>query len=248
MLTGKVVVITGAGSGLGREMAKAFCSRQAKVIGLGRSKEKLQQTADAIADGEFQSYSVDVGDAQQVSEAFADIIAKQGRIDILFNNAAVYPKINFLEETANQWSDALATNVSGVANCCKAVLPSMLQHNFGRIFNLGSWAHLGPIADSALYSCAKGAVHVLTKAIAVDLADHHPDTDVEIHEWIPGHLNTQMSDYTGMDPAIAAGWAVDIATKPPAPKKTSIYEQNWEWQPPKSLKQRILSTLCFGRT
>ncbi len=246
MLQDKVIVITGAGSGLGRELTKAFCAQKAKVIGLGRSLEKLNETASLVESGEFFPQVADVSYFSQVEQCFKNIITQHGRIDIVFNNAAVYPKVNFLDETASQWSDAVAINVNGLANTCKAALPSMIEQNFGRIFNLGSWAHLGPIADSAVYSCTKGAVHVMTKAIAVDVAHKHPEADVEIHEWIPGHLNTQMSDFTGMDPAMAAAWAVDIASKP-ASKKNSIFEQNWEWQPPKSLKQKIKSKVLFWK-
>lgn len=241
----KVVMITGAGGGLGREMAKAFCARGARVIGLGRSANKLEETKSIIGEGEFEAHCADVSNFAQVENVVAHILDTHGRIDVLFNNAAVYPKVTFLEESAQDFARALLINVAGVANTCKAVLPSMIENDFGRIFNLGSWADRAPIADSAVYSAAKGALHALTKAIAVDIAQH--DVDVEIHEWLPGRLNTQMSDFSGMDPAVAAAWAVEIASKPHASKKNCIYEQNWEWQPPKSLKQKLLSKILFWK-
>jgi short-subunit dehydrogenase len=121
----------------------------------------------------------------------------------------------------------------------------MIENDFGRIFNVGSWADREPIADSAAYSATKGALHALTKAIAVDVARH--DVDVEIHEWLPGRLNTQMSDFSGKDPAVAAQWAVQIASRPHASKKNCIYEHDAEWQPPRSLKQRLLSRILFWK-
>ena len=245
MLKDKVVVITGAGSGLGRELAKAFCQQGSKVIGLGRSLSKLEETKDEIGALEYAYYAMDVADYMQVRDVFKNIIDTYGRVDILFNNAAVYPKVNFLEESAEQWADAIAININGVANCCKAILPSMIEKKYGRIFNLGSWADLGPIEKSAAYSCTKGGLHALTKAIAVDIAEYN--LDIEVHEWIPGHLNTQMSEYTGMEPSIAAAWAVEIASKAHASKKNCIYEQNQEWQPPKSLKQKIKAKLMFWK-
>ncbi len=136
--------------------------------------------------------------------------------------------------------------MGGVANCCKAVIPQMVKQNSGKIFNLGSWAHLGPIADSAAYSATKGGVHSMTKAIAADLTALHPAANVEVHEWIPGHLNTQMSEYTGMEPALAASWGVDLVMRSGV-KKNSIFEQNWEWQPPKSLLGRIKAKLMFWK-
>lgn len=245
MLKDKVVVITGAGSGLGRELAKAFCLQGSIVLGVGRSPESLNATKDFIGDDKFEPSIVDVAHASEIQNFVQRTIEKHGRIDIVFNNAAVYPKVNFLSESAEAFAQAVGINVCGVANMCKAVLPSMIEKDYGRIFNLGSWADLGPIADSAAYSCTKGAMHALTKAIAADIADKN--VDVEIHEWIPGHLNTQMSDYTGMDPAVAAAWGVDIASRPHASKKNCIFEQNWEWQPPKSLKQKVVSKLLFWK-
>jgi len=244
-LNNKIVVITGAGSGLGRELAKAFCAAGAVVVGVGRTISKVEETAALITEGSFEPYALDVSDFLQVKDCFDSVVKKHGRIDILFNNAAVYPKINFLEETAEQWGSAVAINLSGVANCSKVVLPGMINQDYGRIFNVSSWAHLGPIANSAVYSCTKGAVHSLTKAIAADLA--HLNKNIEVHEWIPGHLNTQMSDYTGIEPSLSASWAVEIALKPDSPSKSCIYEQNWEWKPPKSLKQKIKAKLFFWR-
>lgn len=246
LLEDKVVVITGAGGGLGRELAKAFCAHGAKVIGLGRSTDKLTETKAIIGEGKFEIHCADVSDFTQVKNAVTRIIEKHGRIDVLFNNAAVYPKENFLEESARDFASALLINVAGVANTCKAALPSMIENNFGRIFNLGSWADRAPIADSAVYSASKGALHALTKAIAVDIA--HYNADVEIHEWLPGHLNTQMGDFSGMDPAVAGAWAVEIASKPHSSKRNCIYEHNWEWQPPKSLKKKLLSKVLFWKS
>jgi NADP-dependent 3-hydroxy acid dehydrogenase YdfG len=245
LLEDKIVVITGAGGGLGRELAKAFCARGARVMGLGRNIGKLDETASAIGKGYFEVYCADVSDFAQVKSAVAQILEAHGRIDLLFNNAAVYPKVNFLDESASDFAHALLINVAGVANTCKAVLPSMIENGFGRIFNLGSWADRAPIANSAVYSAAKGAVHALTKAIAADIAHH--DADIEVHEWLPGHLNTQMSEFTGMDPAVAAAWAVAIASMPHASRRSCIYEQNREWQPPKSIKQRLLSKILLWK-
>ncbi len=247
MLTNKVVMITGAGSGLGRELAKAFCDQGATVLGVGRNVEALKETGSQRSEGEFVPVVADVSDFTQVKNAVETLLAVHKRIDILFNNAAVYPKANFLHEDAADFASALAINMGGVANCCKAVLPAMIAQNFGRIYNLGSWAHLGPIADSAVYSATKGGVHSLTKGIAVDVDNAYPEADIEIHEWIPGHLNTQMSDYTGMEPALAASWAVEMASRPHASKKNSIFEQGWEWQPPRSLKQKIKAKLLFWK-
>lgn len=246
MLKNKVVVVTGAGSGLGRALSAAFCEQGARVIGLGRSLEALEQTQQSIETNKdlFSFYKTDVGDYKELQKTVGAILNEQGSIDYLFNNAAVYPKVNFMEESADDFAGAINTNIIGMANACKAVLPAMIKNQFGRIYNLGSWADLSPIADSAAYSASKGAVHSLTKAIAVDIAHHN--LDVEVHEWIPGHLNTQMSGYTGIDPALSASWGVMLAQRH-NDKKNCIFEQNFEWLPPKSLKQRVLAKLFFWK-
>lgn len=243
-LQDKVVLITGAGSGLGRELAKVFTEKGCQVVGFGRSLANLEET-QALCGENFSPLAVDVSLYEEVKRAVDYVVNKHQRIDILFNNAAVYPKINFLDESAEQWASALAINLGGVANCCKAVLPLMIENNFGRVFNVGSWADLGPIADSAVYSCSKGGLHALTKAIAIDIAHH--EVNVEVHEWIPGHLNTQMSAFTGMDPALPAKWGLELASRAASGKKNCIFEQNREWQPPKSFKQRLLAKVGLGK-
>jgi NADP-dependent 3-hydroxy acid dehydrogenase YdfG len=244
MLKNKVVLITGAGSGLGRALALAFCQEGCRVIGFGRQQKTLEETASSINSKSFSYNVVDVLNYEELSEQVKNVFEKYQAIDFLFNNAAVYPKVNFMDESAKEFSDAMAINIVGVANGCKAVLPIMLKQGDGRIYNLGSWADLSPIADSAAYSASKGAIHGLTKSIAIDIA--HLETQVEVHEWIPGHLNTQMSGYTGIDPSVSASWAVAIAQRVNI-RKNSLFDRDKEWLPPKSLKQKIKNKLQFWK-
>jgi len=244
MNTETTVVITGAGSGLGKALSQAFSDRGATVIGLGRSIEKLEDTKTSIQSDNFSFRQLDVSDFSAVTQCFEDIAEQHNTIDVLFNNAAIYEKVNFLDESAQDWADVIATNINGVANCCKAALPYMIKQSHGKIYNLGSWADKAPIKNSASYSASKGALHALTKAIAQDISDL--STDIEIHEWIPGHLNTQMSDYTGIAPEVSANWGATLASKK-YHKNNCIFVEDYEWQPPKSLKQRLKQKLFFWK-
>lgn len=240
-MNGKVVVITGAGSGLGRELAKIFVQLGAHVAGLGRSLDTLNETKSlVIQPDKFHCYSVDVSDFSSVASTIDSILDSFDRIDYLINNAAIYNKLNFLEERADVFAAAINTNIVGIANTCKAVLPAMISANFGTIVNVSSWAHKRPIANSASYSASKGAVHALTKAIATDV--ERDATDVTLVEWIPGHMNTQMSEFTGMNPAICAQWCADIIQSGIV-GNYAIYEGGQRWQEPLSFKKKIKKIL-----
>ncbi len=245
MRADSVVMITGCGSGLGRALCRAFVEAGCRVVGIGHREDTVRETERLVASDRFVALIADVSDYGAVEGAVADAIGRFGRIDVLFNNAAVYPRTSFLEETADDWSRAIAVNVNGVANGCKAVLPHMIAAGFGRIYNLGSFADISPIPNSAAYSASKGAIHALTKAIAQDLDG--VDADIEVHEWIPGHLNTRMSEFTGIDPAVSAGWAVQIAAIPHASRRSCLYENDHEWVPPRGIRQRLKDALLFWR-
>ena len=241
----RIIMITGVGSGLGRALSQAFIRDGHIVAGIARREENLCETQRIIGSERFFGYVADVANYSEVEAVVTECIATHGGIDVLFNNAATYPKISFLQERPEEWRRAIDVNVNGVANCCKAVLPGMIRSGAGRIFNVGSFADLNPIENSAAYSASKGAIRALTKAIARDLAGL--GVNVEVHEWIPGHLNTQMSGYTGMEPAEAARWAIALVSVPHARTKNCIFVNDREWLPPKGLRHRIVEKLLFWR-
>ncbi len=241
----KVIVITGAGSGLGRALSLGFSQRDATVLGLGSQESPLIETESLIRSKRFHRYVVDVSDADAVTKFVQLAIVKHGRIDVLINNAAVYPKISFLEQNAESWMKAISINLGGVANCCRVVLPIMMGQGYGRIINVGSFADLAPIKNSSAYAASKGGLRALTKAIGADMGNDYPD--IICVEWIPGHLNTQMSDFTGMDPADCVEWALKIINLPPGGRNSMIYEGDHEHIPPKSLRRRIKEKLMFWR-
>jgi NAD(P)-dependent dehydrogenase (short-subunit alcohol dehydrogenase family) len=239
-----VVVVTGVGRGLGKSLAETFVQDGAVVCGIARSADSLEKISNELSNENFFGLVADVTDYEQISAAFETVIDKYGKVDLLINNAAVYQKSNFLEESPQEWTAAILTNLSGVSYCCKAVLPHMIKAGSGRIFNVGSWADINPAPNSSAYSTSKGGLHALTKSIARDI--EHLNLPIEIHEWIPGHLNTRMSDFTGIDPSISAAWALKLS-RTAASKKNSVFENDYEWFPPKRIKERIKEKILFWR-
>lgn len=244
-ISDKIVVITGAGSGLGRALAMGFVQRGATVIGLGRSDASLSETGSLIGNNRFSRHAVDVSEAESVTKVVEAIVEQFGRIDVLINSAAVYPKISFLEQDAESWMKTIAINLGGVANCCRAVLPLMIRQGRGRIINVGSFADRAPIPCSSAYAASKGGLRALTKAIGADLGEAYPD--ITCFEWIPGHLNTQMSNFTGMDPAVCVDWALQIISLPPGGPNAMIFHEDHEYVPIKSLRSRVKEKLMFWR-
>ena len=198
-LEDRVVVITGAGSGIGRALAAGFCRDGAMVVGFGRKSADLAATATEYGQGRMSWVAGDVGRRVDVDRLFADAIQRHGRVDVLINNAALYRKRAFLDTTPDDWEEELRVNVVGLAYCCYRALPGMLERGHGRILNVGSYAWRAPIPNSSAYSAAKGAVRALTRAIAAEIdRSRHPD--VLVNEFIPGIVRTRMSDH-GDDPS-----------------------------------------------
>ena len=194
----KSVVVTGAGSGLGRAIAVGFCSDGARVMGIGRTRMDLEETARLCGVERMHFVVGDVARPQDVERLFSETIRRYGKVDVQVNNAALYPKIAFLESSQEEWNRVIGTNVIGVALCCRAALPGMLQLGFGRIVNVGSFAWKAPVQNSSAYSASKAAVSAFTKALAAEIdRDRYPD--VLVNELVPGAVRTRMSEI-GEDP------------------------------------------------
>ena len=206
------VVITGAGTGIGRALAIGFTSDGCRVIGFGRTAATLEET-QRLCSKELFSYKVaDVSDDAAASAALAQVAAETGPIGVLICNAAVYPRVYFLDAPAADWAQALGINVCGVANCCHAVLPAMLARNAGRIVVFGSLADYNPIPASSVYSASKGALHALVRALASEI-DRSRYPNVLINEFNPGATRTGMSDF-GHDPALVYPWVKRLVDFP----------------------------------
>jgi NAD(P)-dependent dehydrogenase (short-subunit alcohol dehydrogenase family) len=195
----KTVVVTGAGSGIGRASAIGFSRDGATVIGIGRTADKLYETARLCAPGTMHCVVGDIAQPRDVERLFSEASHDGRAVDVLVNNAALYPKEAFLEASIEQWIHALQTNVIGMALCCRMALPGMLKRGFGRVINLGSLAWRKPVPKSSAYAASKAAVRAFTIGLAAEI-DRARYPDVLINELLPGFVKTAMSEH-GVEPA-----------------------------------------------
>lgn len=159
---GRVVIVTGAGSGIGRATARRFRDEGAHVLA-------GDTDLDDVPDG-TRPVRVDVSDPDQV-DAMADLaIGVHGRVDILANVAGLGSTTDLLDCTLDQWERVFAVNSRGPFLCMRAVIPHMLRHGGGAIVNVASVAGMIGLRDRAAYCASKGALIALTKQVAVQWA------------------------------------------------------------------------------
>ena len=171
--SGKVAIVTGAGSGIGRSVALAFLKDGYRVALAGRRKDKLDETAKDSGAGERALVvQTDVTDAKSVRALFAATKQKFGRLDVLFNNAGIgTPGSIMLEDLAlEQWQAVVNTNLTGMFLCTQEAFKIMKSQTprGGRIINNGSISAHAPRPNSAPYTSTKHAVTGLTKSSALD--------------------------------------------------------------------------------
>ena len=173
-LSGKVAVVTGGGSGIGRAISTLFGSRGAHVTVLDVDGQAAEETASAIhkAGGSADSASCDVSDASAVSAAFATIVERRQRLDILINNAGVAHVGNIERTPEDDFDRLFRVNVKGVYLCSKAAVPVMVRQRGGVILNMASIVSFIGVADRFAYSMSKGAVLTMTKSVAIDYIKH----------------------------------------------------------------------------
>nr|ACL11809.1 putative oxidoreductase [Mycolicibacterium brisbanense] len=159
---GQRVVITGAGSGIGFEMARLFVEEGATVLAADLDPGGVPEGAHGLP--------VDVSSPQDVHRMASAAADMMGGVDILCNNAGIGSTTNILDATPEEWDRVFAVNVRGTFLCIKAILPGMLAQEHGVIINTASAAAMIGLPDRASYSASKGAIVSLTKQVAVQWA------------------------------------------------------------------------------
>jgi len=187
-LDGKVCLITGAGSGIGRASAKLFAGEGAHVVVADIDFDAAHQTVAEIeaAGGRASAELVDVTDEGQTVKTADRVAAQLERIDVLFNNAGIAGVGDVTETTPDVFDRVMRVNVRGVFLMSRAVVPHMISRRKGSIINMSSCiAEIG-LARRVSYAASKGAVLAMTKSMQVDLAPH----GIRVNALLPGTILT----------------------------------------------------------
>lgn len=197
-LKDKVVIVTGAGRGIGRALAREFARQGSFVVCCARTEEDIQETVSLIRKEYGQGLAVptDVSDAKQVNRMVEQTVKQFGHIDVLFNNAARIPVISGLWEVdPDQWWDEVTVNLRGPMLCSRAVLPHMMGQNAGVIINMSGGTS---IPGRTSYCCSKVALNRLTELLAKEL--DAAGSDVTVFGMGPGLVKTKRTLHEAQSP------------------------------------------------
>jgi 3-oxoacyl-[acyl-carrier protein] reductase len=192
-LTDRIVVVTGAGRGIGRTIAERFADDGARVIALDLSLPEpgapSHERIDAVA--------CDVADPASVRTAVEAIVASHGTIDVLVNNAGINVAGSVADLTWDDWRACMDVNLGGVFLMSQAVAPVMQRAGRGRILNAASFAAIVPSVGSAAYAASKAAVVQFTRVLASELGPW----DITVNAYAPGMVPTAMNGFAEMPAA-----------------------------------------------
>lgn len=192
MLNGKVALITGAGRGIGRQIALTLAEQGATVIiNYNGSREKAQQTVSEIEEngGKADAYGCNVADTKACGEMITDIIGRYGRIDILVNNAGITRDNLLMRMSEEEFDEVIRVNLKGCFNTMKHVSRYMLKQKGGRIINISSVTGLIGNAGQANYCASKAGIIGLTKSAARELGSR----GITVNAIAPGFIETEMT-------------------------------------------------------
>ena len=193
LLEGKVVLVTGGGSGVGAAIARQFAQAGAQVVVAGRRAEQLQATCDASTNGApVRPAITDVADRAQVTALVEQIVSEFERLDILINNAGVNtPERQLKQLSAENWDYLMTVNATGAFNMIQAVLPQMRAQHDGLIINISSISGLrASTLAGAAYSASKHALNALSKVVGQEEEQHGVRSTIIS----PGDINTPLLD------------------------------------------------------
>ncbi|SEQ47209.1 SDR family NAD(P)-dependent oxidoreductase [Microlunatus flavus] len=198
-LSGRVVVVTGAGRGIGRVIAETFVRERAVVVGVDLAADSLAwlDEARAAAGVDGASMPCDVTDGPGTTALVQEVVERFGRVDVLVNNAGVILEGRIEDLSDEDWDRCFAVNVGGTFKMCRAVAGPMKAQRSGRIVNAASFAAIVPAIGAGAYAATKSAVVQLTRALAGELGPW----DVTVNCYAPGMVPTAMNGFADMPEA-----------------------------------------------
>ena len=202
LLKNKICIVTGAGKGFGREIAKEFYAQGAKLALITRSQSDINDLNSEFDSGRVLSVCGDVSDSTVVAQFITQTIDKFGTIDVLVNNAGMRFRKEFLEISEDELDQVLNVNLKSIVFLSQKVLPYMIEKNRGKIINMSSIAGTLGFANLSGYVMSKAAIVGLTKSLAVELSDKN----IQVNALAPGFCktsyfekfqeNTELYDFT----------------------------------------------------
>jgi 2-dehydro-3-deoxy-D-gluconate 5-dehydrogenase len=188
-LAGKVAIVTGGGRGIGQAIALRLAEAGAHVAVADNDRAGAEETAAAIREQgrSASALALDVTDAAGVGAAIDSVATEKGGIDLLINNAGIFPMRGFLASDDALWQRTFDVNVMGIMRCTRAAVPHMAKRgDSGAIINIASIAALKPDGDLAHYDASKGAVVMMTRSLAYELAELR----IRVNAVAPGGIQT----------------------------------------------------------
>jgi NAD(P)-dependent dehydrogenase (short-subunit alcohol dehydrogenase family) len=194
MLTDRVVLVTGAGQGIGRAIALEMAHEGASVAVLDIQPDRAQETA-ALCGECARAFPLDITDYAAFAAAVDAVIAWRGQIDALVNNAGIFTSGTILEDRPDDWRRTMCVNLEALYMGTKLVVPHMVARRYGRIINIASIAGYVSRGNVGSYNASKGAVIAYTKSLAVELGQY----GIQANAIAPGFMRTAMMMSDGVD-------------------------------------------------
>lgn len=208
----RTVLVTGASRGIGRSVALRFAEEGARLALVARTETELLQTADAVEQAGARAVAIptDIRDRGGAEACVERAEAELGPVDVLVNNAGVFLWRPFLELSSEEWDLVLATNLTGAANFCRAVLPGMMRRRRGRIVNVSSIHGMRGEANLAAHSAAKFGLIGLTQSLAREFRGYN----IAVNAVCPGTVENREDETDApsrTEPLAEKLWPRDVA-------------------------------------